>query len=153
MKIIRQNAIYGLSVMLLSIAGVGMAQDASPMMPPAPMGNAVFEAAQIGVVTTGGMAMPVQESNEVVKNQPYQAQAVTEVKQTLADGAHITQKMTATVARSEAMRPMRSRVRSSSAALCSAASAACSFCSTAVCWPSMACSSPARISIACTRWT
>jgi hypothetical protein len=38
------------------------------------------------VVTTGGMAMPRQEGNEVVKNQPYQAQAVTEVKQTLADG-------------------------------------------------------------------
>jgi hypothetical protein len=107
MKTIRQNAIYGLSAMLLSTPGVGMAQDAAPMMPPPPMAGAVFGAAQIGVVTTGGMAIPVQESNEVVKSQPYQAQAVTEVKQTLADGSHITQTMTATVARDSDGRSVR----------------------------------------------
>jgi hypothetical protein len=77
------------------------------MMPPPQVAGAVFGAAQIGVVTTGGMAIPVQESNEVVKNQPYQAQAVTEVKQTLADGSHITQTMTATVARDSDGRSVR----------------------------------------------
>jgi hypothetical protein len=107
MRIIRQKAIYGLSVMLLSTPGVGMAQEAGPMMPPAPIRSVAFGAAQIGVVTTGGMAIPVQESNEVVKNQPYQAQAVTEVKQTLADGSHITQTMTATVARDSDGRSVR----------------------------------------------
>jgi hypothetical protein len=107
MKNIRQNAIYGLSVMLLSITGVGMAQDAGPMTLQAPMGDVAFGAAQIGVVTTGGMAMPIHESNEVVKNQPYQAQAVTEVKQTLADGSHITQTTTATVARDSDGRSVR----------------------------------------------
>jgi hypothetical protein len=107
MRIICQNAIYGLSVMLLSTPGVGMAQDPGPMMLPAPMAGVAFGTAQIGVVTTGGMAMPLQESNEVVKNQPYQAQAVTEVKQTLADGSHITQTTTATVARDNDGRSVR----------------------------------------------
>jgi len=42
-----------------------------------------------------------------VKSQPYQAQAVTEVKQTLADGSHITQTTTATVARDSDGRTVR----------------------------------------------
>lgn len=107
MRMIRRKAICGLSVMLLGTLGAGMAQDASSVMPPAPIGMAAFGAAQIGVVTTGGMAMPVQEDNELVKNQPYQAQAVTEVKQTLADGSHIMQTTTATVARDSDGRSVR----------------------------------------------
>jgi hypothetical protein len=53
------------------------------------------------------MAISLQESAEVVKSQPYQAQAVTEVKQTLVDGTHITQTTTATVARDSDGRTVR----------------------------------------------
>jgi hypothetical protein len=41
----------------------------------------------------------LQDRAAVVKDEPYQAQAVTEMKQTLADGSHIVQTTTATVAR------------------------------------------------------
>jgi hypothetical protein len=44
---------------------------------------------------------------EVVKNHPYQAQAVTEMKQTLADGSHIVQSSKATVARDSEGRTVR----------------------------------------------
>jgi hypothetical protein len=53
------------------------------------------------------MAVSLQDSMEVVKSQPYQAQAVTEVKQTLVDGTHITQSTTATVARDSDGRTVR----------------------------------------------
>jgi hypothetical protein len=43
----------------------------------------------------------------VVKNEQYQAQAVTEMKQTLADGSHIIQTTTATVARDSDGRTVR----------------------------------------------
>jgi len=106
--LIRQHAVYVLSVMLVGITGIGVAQEANVMMAPGPMvGGAAFGPAQIGVVTTRGMAMPLQENTEIVKNQPYQAQAVTEVKQTLADGTHITQTTTATVARDSDGRTVR----------------------------------------------
>jgi hypothetical protein len=94
--------------MLFGITGIGVAQEANVMMATGPMvGGAAFGPAQIGVVTTRGMAIPLQENTEIVKNQPYQAQAVTEVKQTLADGTHITQTTTATVARDSDGRTVR----------------------------------------------
>jgi hypothetical protein len=63
-------------------------------------------AAQIGVVSTrGGFAL--QENAETVKDLPYQAQATTEMKQTLADGSHIVQTTTATVARDSEGRTVR----------------------------------------------
>jgi hypothetical protein len=106
--LIRQHAVYVLSVMLVGITGIGVAQEANVMMAPGPMvGGAAFGPAQIGVVTTRGMAIPLQENTEIVKNQPYQAQAVTEVKQTLADGTHISQTTTATVARDSDGRTVR----------------------------------------------
>ena len=108
---IRQRTLYGLSVMFFSIPGIGVSQEASVALPPLPppqmIGGPMFGPAQIGVVSTGGMAIPLQESTEVVKSQPYQAQAVTEVKQTLADGTHITQTTTATVARDSDGRTVR----------------------------------------------
>lgn len=58
-----------------------------------------FGLAQVGIVSTGGAVFGLQEKVEVVRGQPYQAQAVTEMKQTLADGSHIVQTTTATVAR------------------------------------------------------
>jgi hypothetical protein len=63
--------------------------------------------AQIGVVSTGGAAFGRPENAEVVKNLPYQAQAVTEIKQTLADGSHIVQTISATVARDNKGRTVR----------------------------------------------
>lgn len=53
---------------------------------------------QVTIVSTAGMA-GLQDKAAVVKNEPYQAQAITEMKQTLADGSHIVQTTTATVAR------------------------------------------------------
>jgi hypothetical protein len=62
--------------------------------------------AQIAVMSTrGGFAL--QENAETVKDQPYQAQAATEIKQTLADGSHIVQNTTATVARDSEGRTVR----------------------------------------------
>jgi hypothetical protein len=46
-----------------------------------------------------GMAIGFQGNFEVVKNQPYKAQANTENRRTLADGSHITQSTTAMIAR------------------------------------------------------
>jgi hypothetical protein len=107
MKMIRESTLCGLSAMLLGVAAIGMAQDGTVVTPQAQMAGPGFGPAQIGVVSMGGLAIPLQESTEVVKNQPYQAQAVTEVKQTLADGSHITQTTTATVARDSEGRSVR----------------------------------------------
>jgi hypothetical protein len=116
---IRQKALHGLAAVLFGITGTGVAQESGVIMSmPAPpcaaadgscpdrqISVAVVGApppnglAQVGVVSTGGMGIALQDSVQVVKNQPYQAQAVTEIKQTLADGSHIAQTTTATVAR------------------------------------------------------
>ncbi len=63
--------------------------------------------AQFGLVTTGGADFAIPVNAEVVKNRPYQAQANTEIKQTLADGSHIVQTTTATVARDSDGRTVR----------------------------------------------
>jgi hypothetical protein len=63
---------------------------------------------QVALVTTRGAVMfGMQDEAAVVKNEPYQAQAVTEMKQTLADGSHIVQTTTATVARDSDGRTVR----------------------------------------------
>jgi hypothetical protein len=63
---------------------------------------------QVALVTTRGAVMfGLQDEADVVKNEPYQAQAVTEMKQTLADGSHIVQTTTATVARDSDGRTVR----------------------------------------------
>ncbi len=61
---------------------------------------------QVTIVSTAGMA-GLQDRAAVVKDEPYQAQAVTEMKQTLADGSHIVQTTTATVARDSEGRTVR----------------------------------------------
>jgi hypothetical protein len=78
-------------------------QTAFAMPIPPPMGGA-----QMGVVVTGG-GFGVQEAGQLVKDEPYQAQAVTEMKQTLADGTHIAQTSTAVVARDSDGRTMRAQ--------------------------------------------
>jgi hypothetical protein len=69
-------------------------------------GTPLIGPGQVTIVSTAGMA-GLQDKAAVVKNEPYQAQAVTEMKQTLADGSHILQTTTATVARDSDGRTMR----------------------------------------------
>src|SRR6266568_1056850 len=122
---IRQKAFYGLAAVLFGITGISLAQESGVIMSmPAPpcaadgscpdrqisvadVGAPPKAFAQVGVITTGGMAFATQENTEVVKSQPYQATAITDVKQTLADGSHITQTTTATVARDSDGRTVR----------------------------------------------
>jgi hypothetical protein len=68
--------------------------------------NTVFGAGQVTIVSTAGMP-GLEDKAAVVKNEPYEAQAVTEMKQTLADGSHIVQTTTATVARDSDGRTVR----------------------------------------------
>lgn len=64
-------------------------------------------AGQVFIVSAGGAIFGLQDEAAVIKNEPYQAQAVTEMKQTLADGSHIVQTTTATVARDSNGRTVR----------------------------------------------
>lgn len=116
-----QKALYGLVVLLFGITGNSVAQDPGVSIPDCPagavcgeqhasiavMGDPALARAQIGVITTDDMGFGFKEKAEIVKNQPYQAQAVTEVKQTLADGSHISQTTSATVARDSEGRTVR----------------------------------------------
>lgn len=61
----------------------------------------------IGAVAIGGTGFGLQDEAEVVKNRPYQAQANTKITQTLANGTHIAQTITATVARDNEGRTVR----------------------------------------------
>jgi hypothetical protein len=65
-----------------------------------------FGPGQVAIVSAGA-AFQIQDAAATVKNEPYQAQAVTEMKQTLADGSHIVQTTTATVARDSDGRTVR----------------------------------------------
>ena len=118
-KLAYPTALFGLAAVLLGITARGVAQDSGPVLtcsggadcpePPiaiAAMGG-LSMGPQVGVVSTGGMAFAIQDNADVVKNQPYQAQAVTEMMQTLADGSHIAQSTDATVARDSDGRTVR----------------------------------------------
>jgi hypothetical protein len=122
---IRQKTLYGLAAVLFGIAASGAAQEAGvtmavqapgcagetgclgPQTSVSVMDGPVIGAGPLGVVSTGGMAFAMQENVQLLKNQPYQAQAVTVIDQTLADGTHITQTTTATVARDSDSRTVR----------------------------------------------
>jgi hypothetical protein len=124
-KLLDQKVFYGLLAVIFGITGNGIAQESSVTLAGPPgdcsggarcpdqhasismMGAPPLGPPQVGVVTTGGMAFGLQENAEVVKNQPYQAQALTEIKQSLADGSHISQTTTATVARDSDGRTVR----------------------------------------------
>src|SRR5579863_1442398 len=111
---IRQKVLFGLCAILLGISAHAMAQDASVTVAvPAASCSAGADCpgqqasvsimgapplpGQVGVVTTGGIGFGFKDNAETVRDQPYQAQAGTEIKQTLADGSHIAQTTTATV--------------------------------------------------------
>jgi len=122
---IRQRAACGLATVFIGTTGIGIAQEPNVIMTmPAPSCAAgdlcpdrqISVAAvgapppglpQVGIISTSGMSFATQENVQVVKNQPYQARAMTEIKQTLADGSHIAQTTTATVARDNDGRTVR----------------------------------------------
>ena len=117
-KLSNQNALCCFAVVLLGLIGNCRAQGPGPALscagdscPEPPTAIAAIGSPamgqQVGVISTGGIGFAIQENADVVKNQPYQAQAVTEMKQTLADGSHITQTTTATVARDSDGRTVR----------------------------------------------
>jgi hypothetical protein len=62
-----------------------------------------------GPQMAGPGVVAFQEKVEVVKGHPYQADATTETIQTLSDGSHITQKITAHIARDMEGRTVRSQ--------------------------------------------
>lgn len=113
-----QNALFCFAVVFLGVTGNCVAQGTGPALsctgdscpePPiaiAAMGSPAM-GQQVGVISTGGMGFAIQENADVVKNQPYQAQAATEMKQTLSDGSHLAKTTTATVARDSDGRTVR----------------------------------------------
>lgn len=96
-----------LSAALMCIMGTGSAQHVAVFQSAALPDSDPLGHAQIGVISTGGAVFGVEQSAEVVKGEPYQAEAHTEIKQTLADGSHITQSSTAQVARDSKGRTAR----------------------------------------------
>ena len=117
-KLTYQKALCAMGAVLFGIVANGLAQEAyqqtcpggtncpEPPIAIAAVGGPAM-GQQVGVISTGGMGFAIQENADVVKNQPYQAQAVTEMKQTLADGSRISQTTTATVARDSDGRTVR----------------------------------------------
>jgi len=68
--------------------------------------------AGVGIVSMGGQ-IGLQEHTEVVTGHPYTAQATTQIKQTLSNGSHITQKSEASVGRDSKGRTFRAQTLSS----------------------------------------
>jgi hypothetical protein len=126
-KLICKKALYSLASVIFGFTANGMAQQAGltmavqapgcsgpaecagPQTSVTVMGGPVIGAGPLGVVSTRGIALALPDNVEVVKNQPYQAQAITEIKQSLADGTHIHQTTTATLARDSDGRIVRSQ--------------------------------------------
>lgn len=105
---IHQKALGCLTAAIFCTAGNGAAQiivDQGQVV--SLQGAPPLGPAQVGVISTRGAAFGPQEDAQVVKNLPYRAQAVTEVRQTLADGSHVVQTTSATVARDNEGRTVR----------------------------------------------
>lgn len=62
-----------------------------------------------GLVTRGVKVAGLQQEFQTVRGEPYQAEAVTTIKQTLANGTHINQTITAKVGRDAEGRTFRSQ--------------------------------------------
>jgi hypothetical protein len=80
-----------------------------PCMVQAP--GAGSPAAGVAIVSMGGQIGMLQPT-EVVTGRPYTAQAITEIKQTLGNGSHITQKSEASVGRDSKGRTFRTQTLS-----------------------------------------
>lgn len=98
----KTNAIVQCSITALSLLSLcGMARAQSPA-PPSPGPEL-----QVQTGPDVGFSVAFSGKVEVVKGHGYQADAVTETTQTLADGSHISHKMVASVARDSEGRTMR----------------------------------------------
>jgi len=97
-----QSSITALT--LLFLCGPSRAQAPAPPSPGMP-GRPEL---QVQTGPDGGFSVAFSGKVEVVKGHGYQADAVTETVQTLADGSHISHKMVASVARDAEGRTMRS---------------------------------------------
>lgn len=62
-----------------------------------------------GAACPDAVVVAINGAFQVLKNQPYEAQALTESTQTLADGSHIDQTTTATIARDSEGRTVRTQ--------------------------------------------
>jgi hypothetical protein len=102
---VMQCSIAALSLLFLSVPAHGQA----PAQVPVPLSpGAPGPELQVQSGPAGGFSVAFNDKVEVVKGHGYQADAVTETVQTLADGSHIMHKMTAAVARDAEGRTMRS---------------------------------------------
>ncbi len=97
-----QSSITALT--LLFLCGPSRAQAPAPPSPGMP-GRPEL---QVQTGPDGGFSVAFSGKVEIVKGHGYQADAVTETVQTLADGSHISHKMVASVARDAEGRTMRS---------------------------------------------
>jgi hypothetical protein len=105
---LKANAIVQCSIAALSLLFVGgpaLAQAPGPTYPD-PQGPIL----QVQSGPVGGFSVAISGKVEVVKSHGYQADAVTETVQTLADGSHISHKMVAAVARDAEGRTMRAEM-------------------------------------------
>jgi hypothetical protein len=104
-KKVKTNAIAHFSIVALSLllaSGPARAQAPAPPSPGMPGPELQVQSGPVG-----GFSVAFSGKVEVVKGHGYQADAVTETVQTLADGSHITHKMVAAVARDAEGRTMR----------------------------------------------
>ena len=104
-KKLKTNAIVHCSTAALSLLFAGGPARGQAPPPPSPGAPSTEIHVQSGPV--GGFSVAMSGNVEVVKGHGYQADAVTETVQTLADGSHISHKMVAAVARDAEGRTMR----------------------------------------------
>ncbi len=122
MNVSQRRTVAGFAIaMLMAACGTGWGQTAGsagsggtaawgwPGQPRTIAARAMPGGALQIAVGPGGPAFGMPDAQEVVRNEPYEAEAVTEIRQTLADGTHIHQTIAADVARDAAGRTMRSQ--------------------------------------------
>jgi hypothetical protein len=104
-KKVKTNVIMNCSIAAQALLFAAVQAHGQAPPPPSPGAPSTEIHVQSGPV--GGFSVAISGDVEVVKGHGYQADAVTETVQTLADGSHITHKMVASVARDAEGRTMR----------------------------------------------
>lgn len=105
----RPSLLQGALCCLVAVLFCNLSQAAGQMATQVLVGHddgpQIAGAAPLALVKPG--VVDFELNAEVVKDRPYQAQAVTEIKQTLSNGSHIDQTTTATIARDTDGRTVR----------------------------------------------